>query len=110
MLARTLALRPSLLLLDEPTSALGEAAKAAIEATLRELRDRLGLSFVLVTHHLDQAARLADRVLVLEPGALREPAGIRTGALGLDVADPLMLGITLVILRSLAVLAHRALP
>jgi putative ABC transport system ATP-binding protein len=72
MLARTLALKPSVLLLDEPTSALDDAAKAAIEATLRDLRDRLGLSFVLVTHDLDQAARLADRVLVLQPGALRE--------------------------------------
>jgi putative ABC transport system ATP-binding protein len=44
-----LALQPSVLLLDEPTSALDETAKAAIEATLRDLRDRLGLSFVLVT-------------------------------------------------------------
>jgi putative ABC transport system ATP-binding protein len=78
MLARTLALQPSVLLLDEPTSALDDAAKAAIEATLRDLRDRVGLSFVLVTHDLDQAARLADRVLVLEPGGLREaPAAAR---------------------------------
>jgi putative ABC transport system ATP-binding protein len=72
MLARTLALRPSVLLLDEPTSALDETATAAIEATLRDLRDRLGLSFVLVSHDRHQAQRLADRVLVLEPGALRE--------------------------------------
>jgi UDP-glucose/iron transport system ATP-binding protein len=50
MLARTLALQPSVLLLDEPTSALDDATTSAIEATLRELRDRLGLSFVLVTH------------------------------------------------------------
>lgn len=72
MLARTLALQPSVLLLDEPTSALDDTTKAAIEGTLRDLRERLGLSFVLVTHDLDQAARLADRVLVLESGALRE--------------------------------------
>ena len=72
MLARTLALQPSVLLLDEPTSALDDTTKAAIEATLRGLRERLGLSFVLVTHDLDQAARLADRVLVLEPGALSD--------------------------------------
>jgi ABC-type sulfate/molybdate transport systems ATPase subunit len=45
---------------------------AAIEATLRDLRDRLGLSFVLVTHDLRQAQRLADRVLVLKRGVLRE--------------------------------------
>lgn len=72
MLARTLALQPSVLLLDEPTAALDDTSKAAIERTLRDLRERLGLSFVLVTHDLDQAARLADRVLVLEPGALSE--------------------------------------
>jgi ABC-type phosphate transport system ATPase subunit len=72
MFARTLALQPSVLLLDEPTSALDDATTAAIEATLQDLRERLELSLVLVTHDLDQAARLSDRVLVLEPGALRE--------------------------------------
>jgi len=72
MLARALALRPSVLLLDEPNSALDDTAKAAIEATLRDLREWLGLSLVLVTHDLDWAARLADRVLELAPGALRE--------------------------------------
>jgi putative ABC transport system ATP-binding protein len=72
MIARVLALEPSVLLLDEPTSALDEAATAAIETTLRDLRDRLGLSFVLVTHDLRQARRLAERVHVLEPGTLRE--------------------------------------
>jgi putative ABC transport system ATP-binding protein len=72
MLARTLALQPSVLLLDEPTAALDSTTTAAIEATLRDLRDRLALSFVLVTHDLDQAARLTDRVLVLEPHALSE--------------------------------------
>ena len=76
MLARTLALKPSVLLLDEPTSALDDTSKVAIETTLRDLRDRLGLSFVVVTHDLNQASRLADRVLVLEPSALREvPVG-----------------------------------
>ena len=72
MLARTLAVQPSVLLLDEPTSALDDTTKAAIEGTLRDLRERLGLSFVLVTHDVDQATRLADRVLVLEPGVLSE--------------------------------------
>jgi putative ABC transport system ATP-binding protein len=71
MLARALALEPRVLLLDEPTSALDERSKAAVEATLLDLRERLSLSFVFVTHELAQAERLADRVIWLENGRLR---------------------------------------
>jgi putative ABC transport system ATP-binding protein len=71
MLARALALEPKVLLLDEPTSALDEQAKAAVERTLLDLRERLSLSFVLVTHERAQAERLADRILSLEDGRLR---------------------------------------
>ena len=70
MLARTLALEPSVLLLDEPTSALDEAARDAVEETLLDLRARLGLSYVLVTHDLDQAERMADSVLNLDRGCV----------------------------------------
>jgi UDP-glucose/iron transport system ATP-binding protein len=65
MLARALALEPEVLLLDEPTSALDPEARDAVERALLDLRGRLSLSFVLVTHDHDQAARLADRVLEL---------------------------------------------
>ena len=68
MLARALALRPAVLLLDEPTSALDADTRDAVEATLLELRERLSLSYVLVTHDLAQAERLADSVLRLEGG------------------------------------------
>jgi putative ABC transport system ATP-binding protein len=71
MLARALALSPSVLLLDEPTSALDAAARDAVEATLLSLRARLGVSWVLVTHDDAQAARLADDVVHLEAGRLR---------------------------------------
>jgi putative ABC transport system ATP-binding protein len=71
MLARALALEPSVLLLDEPTAALDPGARAAVEQTLLELRRRLGLSYVLVTHDDQQARRLADTVLRLEEGRLR---------------------------------------
>jgi putative ABC transport system ATP-binding protein len=70
MLARALALEPSVLLLDEPTSALDEAARDSVEATLLDLRARLGLSLVLVTHDLAQANRLADWVLRLDQGSV----------------------------------------
>ena len=68
MLARALALEPDVLLLDEPTSALDEAARGAVEATLVDLRERVDISVVLVTHDLEQARRMSDWVLRLDRG------------------------------------------
>jgi ABC-type multidrug transport system ATPase subunit len=68
MLARALALEPRVLLLDEPTSALDPDATAAIEATLAELRERLELSLVLVTHDLGQARRMSDWLVRIDAG------------------------------------------
>jgi ABC-type sulfate/molybdate transport systems ATPase subunit len=77
MLARALALKPGVLLLDEPTSALDERSKAAVEGTLLELRERLSLSLVFVTHELAQAERLADRIVRLDGGHLTpDPAAV----------------------------------
>ena len=67
-LARTLALEPQALLMDEPTSALDEAARRRVEGLIQELNASLGLTTVLVTHHLDQVERVADRVVVLAGG------------------------------------------
>jgi putative ABC transport system ATP-binding protein len=66
MLARALALEPEVLLLDEPTSALDESARDEIEATLRELRERV--SIVLVTHDGAQAERLTTRTVRIRDG------------------------------------------
>jgi len=65
MLARALALQPEVLLLDEPTAALDEDAKGAVEAALSGLRD---VSLVVVTHDRAQADRLASSVVRLEGG------------------------------------------
>ena len=67
MLARALAVRPKVLLLDEPTSALDAAATEAVERALAGLRERSGLSIVLVTHDPGQAERLADRTIEVTP-------------------------------------------
>ena len=77
MLARALALEPRVLLLDEPTAALDAGARDAVERTLAELRARLGISLVLVTHDVAQAERVADWVVRVEAGrAVAEgPAG-----------------------------------
>jgi putative ABC transport system ATP-binding protein len=79
MLARALALEPRVLLLDEPTSALDAESRGAVEQTLLELRERLEISVVLVTHDLAQARRLADWVVRLEGG--RVTAAGRAGEL-----------------------------
>ncbi len=78
--ARTLANSPRILLLDEPTSALDDASKIGIEALLRNIMSNLPLTCVLVTHDKAQAARLADRALLLEGGRVVR-VGTRTEVL-----------------------------
>jgi putative ABC transport system ATP-binding protein len=71
MLARSLAQEPEVLLLDEPTSALDQQSRTAVEETLLRLRRDLGLSYVLVTHDPEQAARMSDWVMRLALGGTR---------------------------------------
>ncbi len=67
-LARTLANEPEILLLDEPTSALDERTRDQVERVIAELLAREKLTCLLVTHDLDQARRLAHRLLILDQG------------------------------------------
>lgn len=64
-LARALALDPELLFLDEPTAGLDPASAGEIDQLIRQLRDRFGLSIVMITHDLDLLWQTADRVAVL---------------------------------------------
>lgn len=67
-LARALALDPELLLLDEPTAGLDPLSASGIDELVRQLRDALGLTIMMVTHDLDLLWRAADRVAVLGDG------------------------------------------
>jgi putative ABC transport system ATP-binding protein len=67
-IARALANEPDVLLLDEPTSALDPIATRGIEETLHDLRRRLDLTLIWVTHLVEQARRAGDRALMLEAG------------------------------------------
>jgi len=67
-LARALALDPELLFLDEPTAGLDPLSAGGIDVLVRELRDSLGLTIMMVTHDLDLLWRSADRVAVLGEG------------------------------------------
>jgi len=69
-LARALANQPEMLLLDEPTSALDEDAKLEVEHLIRKLATATSATFMLVTHDLEQARRICDRVGVIERGRL----------------------------------------
>jgi len=69
-LARALALQPAVLLLDEPTASLDVRSSAYIEVLLLELAVRYPL--LVVSHNLKQAMRLADRLIVMEEGRIRQ--------------------------------------
>lgn len=68
--ARALAGDPELLLMDEPFGALDPITRDALGERVRELHDRLGLTTIMVTHDMAEALLLADRVLVMDAGAL----------------------------------------
>jgi NitT/TauT family transport system ATP-binding protein len=67
-LARALVAGPRVLLLDEPFASLDEVTRERLEEHLRELANAAGLTALLVTHDIEEAVFLADRVVVLSPG------------------------------------------
>jgi peptide/nickel transport system ATP-binding protein len=72
MIAMALSCGPSLLIADEPTTALDVTVQASILNTLHELRAELGLSIIFITHDLGVVADIADRVVVMYKGDLVE--------------------------------------
>ena len=84
-IARALAVRPQVLLMDEPSSSLDPKASAQIEATARELSQELAI--VIVTHNLQQAARISDWVAVFLTGGELVETG-STGTVFEQPADP----------------------
>jgi len=65
-LARALAVRPSLLLMDEPFGALDALTKGSLQDELQRAQERTGATVVFVTHDIDEAVYLSDRIVVLE--------------------------------------------
>lgn len=76
-IARALAIRPEVVLLDEPTSALDVTIQAQVLDLLKNLQQRWGLAYLLITHDLGVVANLADRVVVMEKGRAVEEGSVR---------------------------------
>ncbi len=74
LLAMALVCRPQLLIADEPTTALDVTIQAQILELLADLRSRLGMAMLLITHNLGIAAGIADRVAVMYGGRIVETA------------------------------------
>ena len=71
-LARALAVSPSLLLLDEPLSALDAQVRARLRGELRDLQSRLGITTIMVTHDQEEAQSLADRIILMNQGRIEQ--------------------------------------
>ncbi|MFK3989763.1 ABC transporter ATP-binding protein [Psychrobacter sp. NPDC064578] len=73
-LARTLVMKPKILLLDEPLSALDGVVKETIKARIREIAERYELTTLIVTHDPEEAMTLSDRILLLSDGKVAQYA------------------------------------
>jgi len=76
MIAMALALRPTLLIADEPTTALDVTIQAQILDLVRDLRDKMGTAVILITHDLGVVAEIADRVAVMYAGQIVEGSSV----------------------------------
>ncbi|HEU5319777.1 MAG TPA: putative 2-aminoethylphosphonate ABC transporter ATP-binding protein, partial [Methylomirabilota bacterium] len=88
-LARALAPSPSLLLLDEPLSALDARVRLALRQEIKALQRRLSITTIMVTHDQEEALTMADRIVVMNRGAVEQvgtPVEIYTEPSGLFVA------------------------
>ncbi len=79
-IARALALKPKLLLLDEPAAGMNPNEKGALSELIRQIRDTFNLTVLLIEHHVPLVMGLCDRIAVLDFGqliALGEPEGVK---------------------------------
>ncbi len=77
MIAMALVCRPSLLIADEPTTALDVSVQAQILKLIRDIREELGLSVLIITHDLGVVANIADEVVVVHQGEIMESGPIQ---------------------------------
>ncbi|MEN6537617.1 MAG: ATP-binding cassette domain-containing protein, partial [Bryobacteraceae bacterium] len=69
-LARALAMEPQVLFVDEPSSGLDPITAAGLDRLILELRETMGMTVVVVTHELESAFKIADRMVVMDMGTI----------------------------------------
>ncbi len=88
-IARGLAFEPDILLMDEPFAALDYFTRMSLQQKLLEIEQKTGTAIIFVTHHVDEALLLADRILVLDKGKAPIPLDISV-AQPRHLEDPMM--------------------
>jgi len=71
-LGRAIAIKPRVLLLDEPLSALDAKIRIRLRTVIKKLQEELGITLIYVTHDQEEALALADRVVIMRDGAIRQ--------------------------------------
>ncbi len=82
-MARTLAPKPRLVMLDEPLGALDRNLRQRLVVDTRRILDERGVTAVIVTHDRDEASALADRLAIMREGSI-----VQTGTIDEILADP----------------------
>jgi len=77
MIAMAIALKPDILIADEPTTALDVSVQAQILELLRDLQQETGMALIMITHDLEVAAAMADRIIVMNGGKVVESGEAR---------------------------------
>lgn len=88
-IARSLAMKPGILLMDEPFAALDVQTRSRMQSYIQEIRDEGGVSVVFVTHSIEEAIALADRIVVFtaRPGRIKAIVDVDLGT-NRDPRDP----------------------
>lgn len=87
-IARALAYEPSFVMMDEPFAALDYFTRSQMQRELKQLQKERGASILFVTHSIDEALLLGDKIVMIENGQIKSEIAVETGAKERNLLDP----------------------